>query len=108
MIIPPGLLVDHVELADRITIIAQPMAASARCPGCDQPFSRVHSRYTRTLADLPVAGMRAVIEVGVRRFHYAASSCPTRIFAERLGPDLAAPMPGVLPGSRTSCITSAA
>jgi transposase len=68
VIAPPGLLVDRVELADRITIIAQPAAASARCPGCDQPSSRVHSRYTRTLADLPVAGRQAVIEVGVRRF----------------------------------------
>ncbi len=56
VIAPPGILVDRVELTDRITIIAQPVAASALCPGCDQPSSRVHSRYTRTLADLPVAG----------------------------------------------------
>lgn len=87
----PGILVDRAELADRFTIIAQPVAASARCPGCDQPSSSVHSRYTRTLADLPVAGRQAVIEVGIRRFRCAVSDCPTRIFAERLGPDLAGP-----------------
>lgn len=46
VIAPPGLLVDRVELGDRITIIARPVAASARCPGCDQPSSSVHSRYT--------------------------------------------------------------
>ncbi len=91
VIAPPGILVDRVELADRFTIIAQPVAASARCPGCNQPSSRVHSRYTRTLADLPVAGRQAVIEVGIRRFRCAVSDCPTRIFAERLGPDLAGP-----------------
>ncbi|TNC06814.1 transposase family protein [Methylobacterium terricola] len=91
VIVPPGLLVDRVELTDCITIIAQPMAASARCPGCDQPSSRVHSRYTQTLADLPVAGMWAIIEVAARRFRFDASGCPTRIFAERLGPDLAGP-----------------
>jgi hypothetical protein len=97
VIVPPGLLVDHVELADRMAFIAQPMAASARCRSCDQPSSRVHSRYTRTLADLPVAGMRAIIEVGIRRFHYTASSWSTRIFAERLGPDLAPPCQAYCP-----------
>lgn len=73
-----------------LTITAQPVAALARCPGCDQPSSRIHSRYTRTLSDLPVAGRRVVIDVRVRRFRCIGPGCRTRIFAERLGPDLAA------------------
>ena len=89
-VIPRGLIVDHVEAGPGLTITARPVAASARCPNCDQPSSRVHSHYTRTLSDLPVAGRRVVISVHVRRFRCIGTDCRTRIFAERLGPDLAA------------------
>lgn len=89
-VIPRGLIADHVEAGPSLTITARPVVASARCPNCDQPSSRVHSHYTRTLSDLPVAGRRVVISVRVRRFRCVGTNCRTRIFAERLGPDLAA------------------
>ena len=73
-----------------MTITARPVAALARCPGCDQPSFRIYSRYTRTLSDLPVAGRRVVIDVRVRRFRCIGSDCRTKIFVERLGPNLAA------------------
>ncbi|OAH21897.1 hypothetical protein AX289_25585 [Methylorubrum populi] len=49
----------------------------------------MHSRYTRILSDLPVAGRRVVIRVSVRRFRCVGPECRTKIFAERLEPDLA-------------------
>ena len=52
--------------------------------------SRVHSRYTRTLSDLPAAGRRVVITVSVRRVRCVGPECRTKVFAERLEPDLAA------------------
>ena len=89
-VIPPGLLVDHIEVGAGLTITARPKAASARCPRCEGLSSRMHSRYTRTLSDLPVAGRRVVITVSVRRFRCIEPECRTKIFAERLEPDLAA------------------
>ena len=89
-VIPRGLVVEHVEASPGLTITARPVATSARCPNCDQTSSRIHSRYTRTLSDLPVAGRRVVIAVHVHRFRCVGTDCRTRIFAERLGPDLAA------------------
>ena len=89
-VIPPGLLVDHIEVGASLTITARPKAASARCPRCEGVSSRVHSRYTRTLSDLPVAGRRVVITVSVRRFRCVGPECPTKVFAERLEPNLAA------------------
>lgn len=88
-VIPRGLIIDHVKVGTGLTITARPVATLARCPGCDQPSSRIHSRYTRTLSDLPVAGRRVVIDISVRRFRCIGSDCRTKIFAERLGPDLA-------------------
>ena len=45
---------------------------------------RVHSRYTRRLADLPCFGRAVRLQVTVRRFFCPQPECPRRIFAERL------------------------
>ncbi|MGH1574301.1 ISL3 family transposase [Methylobacterium sp. P31] len=88
-VVPPSLVVDHIEVGAGLTITARPVATSARCPSCDGVSSRVHSRYTRTLSDLPIAGRRVVITLSVRRFRCVGTGCRTKVFAERLGPDLA-------------------
>lgn len=44
-IVPRGLIVDHIEAGPGLTIIARPVAASARCPNCDQPSSRVQTPF---------------------------------------------------------------
>jgi transposase len=44
----------------------------------------VHSRYTRTLADLPWRGVRVRLLATVRRFFCDAAACRRRIFAEPL------------------------
>jgi len=85
-----GFVIDHVEAGTGLTITGRPVAALARCPGCDQPSSRIHSRSTRTRSDLPVAARRVVIDVRVRGFRCIEADCRTKIFAERLKPDLAA------------------
>jgi transposase len=70
--------------SDRITILAAPRPISATCPVCRNVSARVHSRYTRFLADLPWQGRVAALEVRVRRFRCPVPGCPRRVFAERL------------------------
>jgi hypothetical protein len=81
-VIPPGLVVDYIEVGAGLTITARPKAASARCPMCDEFSSRVHSRYTRTLSDLPAAGRRVAITISVRRFRSVGPECRTKVFVE--------------------------
>ncbi len=57
-----------------------------RCPLCGQPASRVHSSYTRHVADLPCAGQFIRLLIQVRKYFCEESSCPRKIFAERLTP----------------------
>jgi len=57
---------------------------TAHCLLCQQPASRVHSRYTRTLHDLPTAGRPVQLRLRVRRFFCRSPQCPRRIFSERL------------------------
>lgn len=66
------------------------IAAGANCPLCGQLSSRVHSRYPRTLADLPCSGLAVCLVVQARKFFCGNPQCRRRIFAEVL-PELAAP-----------------
>lgn len=59
-------------------------APTAACPLCHQPATRVHSRYHRTLADLPCLDYAVQLDLQVRRFRCCTGPCPRRIFTERL------------------------
>ena len=49
---------EHVFVTPRlITIQARSVRMTSRCPACHRRSSRIHSRYTRTLADLPLHGV---------------------------------------------------
>ena len=54
------------------------------CPGCGTRSRRVHSRYLRSVADLPWEGVAVTIRLRTRRFFCSADNCPKRIFAEPL------------------------
>jgi transposase len=84
-LIPPSLHVEALLLGeDGVTIRAVSEAEDVRCPLCGEPSDRIHSRYARTLADLPWARFAVRLELGVRRFFCANPACPRTIFAERL------------------------
>jgi transposase len=51
---------------------------------CGKITRRVHSRYSRTLSDLPWHGNAVRIQLEARRFFCDTASCSRRIFAERL------------------------
>ncbi len=67
-----------------VTLIARASPRAARCPVCGKRSARVHSRYTRTLADLPWQGIPVTVRLHVRRFFCDEGTCDRAIFAERL------------------------
>jgi transposase len=77
---------------DRMGITAEvaTVAPSTLCPLCGHTSHRVHSRYTRTVADLPWHGIPFRLHLIVRRFFCDHRECPRQIFTERL-PELVAP-----------------
>jgi len=72
VLVDPTVLQCHeIEVQEVGPLIRLRMAAipvTATCPACLQPSVRIHSRYKRTLTDLPWANISALIEVSVRRF----------------------------------------
>jgi transposase len=81
----------HIDTATaRLTLRVQSTQTLVHCPVCRFPTRRIHSRYRRTIADLPWAHCRVVLQLGVRKFFCANGRCPRRIFTERL-PGVMAP-----------------
>jgi zinc-finger of transposase IS204/IS1001/IS1096/IS1165 len=62
---------------------------SSHCPLCGSAATRIHSRYQRTLADLPSVGQSVCFLLWVRKFFCDTPTCPRKIFAERLTPFVA-------------------
>jgi transposase len=90
---PVGFVVEHAAIdTDCIFLDVRRAAVSATCPCCGASSRRIQSRYTRQAADLPIAGRRVVLRVTVRRFWCAAVLCRRRIFAERFGDNVLAPL----------------
>lgn len=81
----------HVDApAGQITLLVHSTQPSVPCPLCARPASRIHSRYDRTLADLPWAAYRVRLQLRVRKWFCCNPPCRRRIFTERL-PSVAAP-----------------
>ena len=78
------------EAAAQITLHVRSTQTSAPCPLCATPARRIHSDYTRTLADLPWAQYRVRLQLRVRKWFCRNRACRRRIFTERL-PTVAAP-----------------
>src|SRR5438094_4817215 len=81
----------HVDdAAAEITLHVTAAQASVPCPLCHVQTVRVHSRYARTLADLPWSTYAVRLQLRVRKFFCDHPTCPRQIFTERL-PTVAAP-----------------
>lgn len=80
-----GLRVERAVAADDgVHIDLRRTAGTGRCPQCRRHSRRVHSSYTRQIADLPITGCAVILRLRVRRFRCSASRCPRRIFAEQV------------------------
>jgi transposase len=54
------------------------------CPECHQLSDRIHSKYQRTVGDLPCAGRNVILALTVRKFVCTTPTCSHQIFTERL------------------------
>jgi zinc-finger of transposase IS204/IS1001/IS1096/IS1165 len=85
-LIPAGLIVERTAEEEGVMVVSARAATDERaCPLCEQSSRHVHSRYVRTVADLPCAGKRVELRLVARRFICDAPFCRRRIFAERFG-----------------------
>nr|WP_228046009.1 transposase family protein [Saccharopolyspora sp. HNM0983] len=78
-----GAVIEGIErMPAGVRVWARVDANGASCWSCGTPA--VHSRYERTLADLPVAGQPVALRLRVRRFFCDDRTCSVRTFAEQV------------------------
>ncbi len=91
-LLPPGFCaVGALSEGDSAVVTIRARSMNGACPSCGVVSGRVHSRYPRRLADLPIAGRRAVLSLQARRFRCEAALCERRIFTERFDDNVLKP-----------------
>jgi len=73
-----------VSAADQITLVVKTVLPQAECPLCHTASTHVHSRYLRTVADLPWHGVAVRLELHTRKFFCSSDDCQQRVFTQRL------------------------
>jgi transposase len=74
------------DTTTQLTLWVTSTQALVHCPVCRFPTRRIHSRYGRTVADLPWGPWRVVLHLQVRKFFCPKGRGRRRIFTERLAP----------------------
>jgi transposase len=91
-LVPLGFVVERATHDGAITVITVRRATrTGLCPGCGTISERIHSRYLRRVADLPLAGRPVRLVVVARRFRCEVNLCDRRIFTERFEDGVLAP-----------------
>ena len=89
-LLPRGLKLEGLSIeTGRVSVSVGSQSPRSPCPVCGHRSARAHSRYLRTVSDLPWHGISVTLKVRARRFFCDEPSCERRIFCERL-PDVAA------------------
>jgi hypothetical protein len=99
------VVIDRVDDVDGMVVVAaHPRARGSRCRRCGRVSTRVHSRYRRRLADLPVSGRPVEVMLTVRRFFCDHVDCSTCTFVEQV-PGLTEPHARRSPGLQAALVT---
>jgi transposase len=83
--LPESITIEAVyPTKTQLTVQIACVRESAVCPLCQQPSERIHGSYGRRVADVPCGGRRVILALTVRKFVCSTSTCPRKIFTERL------------------------
>lgn len=89
--LPDGLRLLGVTLLSATVVVEVcSCRVTSPCPCCNTASDRVHSSYTRMVADVPCAGRPVRVMLRVRKFRCPDNACAQQIFTERL-PDYLRP-----------------
>ncbi|MFM9947385.1 MAG: ISL3 family transposase [Saprospiraceae bacterium] len=80
----PGIELSSITLENERAILQIGSTGhSSPCPKCNSPSFKVHSRYNRTISDLPLCGISAEARLRVRKFLCISDGCKQKVFSER-------------------------
>jgi transposase len=85
LLLPSGWEIDQINAsATMLTVSITSTLPTSTCPICGTRASRIHSRYQRTVADVPCGGRQVCLLLTVRKFFCDTPDCVRKIFTERV------------------------
>lgn len=78
-----ALKVDTIEVGAGLVLYLSSRRRRGICPYCSLVSRRLHSRYERTVRDLPCVTFGVIAKLNVRRFRCVNETCSKHTFAER-------------------------
>lgn len=90
-IVPANLKLNQTRLVCQspgLVIMAVSSRKRSFCPCCHKSSRSIHSRYERTLSDLPVSGKEVKVIIESRKFFCKSGKCKRKIFTERFGTEI--------------------
>ena len=89
--LPEGMLIEQIQETETSVVVAVIATyPTSCCPLCSQLSASVHSRYRRTVVDVPCGGRQGQLCLIVRKFFCRNALCERKVFTERL-PQLVEP-----------------
>ena len=75
----------HELIGDEIHIQVKSKKKILNCPQCGKKTKKIHSRYIRTVQDLPIGEKKVYIEITSRKMICGNGKCSGKRFAESYG-----------------------
>jgi len=72
----------HETKCEEIRIWVKSRQKVLTCPCCGRKSKKAHSRYSRTVQDLPISGKKVYIEITSRKMFCPNEKCSRKTFAE--------------------------
>ncbi len=79
---------ESMSVDGTLTLYVSSSSNEANCPYCSHQSDKVHSRYTRTLCDLPAFGKTVQLCFHARKFFCLNAGCKKKTFAEQPGNEI--------------------
>ena len=74
---------EYKKAENAIYITCEKNSSSSTCPFCNELSSSIHSKYTRTIVDLPIQNKEVKLLLIVRKFFCTNPNCNHKTFGER-------------------------
>jgi transposase len=91
LVLPVNLRLNQVSIAingPNIDICMTSIQNQSACPLCRKCSIKIHSHYSRCLADLPVSGHFVRVLLSARKFSCNNTDCERKIFTERFSSEI--------------------
>lgn len=85
LVAPDLLALEKITLRpEAVVLVVNSIQPTACCPRCQSPSLKVHSRYVRSVANLPWEGNAVRLELHTRKVFCRNAECRQKVFCERL------------------------